>query len=50
MTQEKTEREEPLTLSAQEVRARMRTARSEFVSQDQAFSAARSVIEAARNE
>ncbi len=50
MTREETEREATLTLSAQEIRARMRTPRSEFVDQDQAFSAARRAIEAARNE
>lgn len=50
MIQDETEREVALTALAREIRARMRTPRSKFVDQDQAFSAARAAIEAARKK
>ena len=48
MTQDEAEREVALEALAEEIRARMRTPRSEFVNQDQAFSAARTTIATAR--
>ena len=48
MIQDRDEREVALTALAQEVRARTQTPRSEFVDQDNAFSAARAAIETAR--
>jgi antitoxin ParD1/3/4 len=48
MIQDENEREVALTALAQEVRARTQTPRSEFVDQDNAFSAARAAIETAR--
>ena len=48
MVQDEVERETALNALAEEIRARMHTPRSEFVSQDQAFSAARATIRAAR--
>ena len=48
MIQDQDEREVALTALAQEVRARTQTTRSEFVDQDNAFSAARAAIETAR--
>ena len=48
MIQDETEREVALTALAQEIRARTQTPRSEFVDQDNAFSAARAAIETAR--
>ena len=48
MIQDQDEREVALTALAQEVRARTQTPRSEFVDQDNAFSAARAAIETAR--
>ena len=48
MIQDEKEREVALTALAQEIRARAHTPRSEFVDQDQAFSAARATVEAAR--
>lgn len=50
MEREETEREETLAIPAREIRAPMLTPRSEFVDQDQAFSAARGAIETARSE
>ena len=48
MIQDEAEREVALKALAEEIRARMHTPRSEFVNQDQAFSAARTTIGAAR--
>ena len=48
MIQDRDEREVALTALAQEVRARTQTPRSEFIDQDNAFSAARAAIETAR--
>ena len=50
MIQDDAERKVALAGLAGEIRARMCTPRSEFVDQDQAFSAARATIEAARTE
>ena len=50
MIQEDAERNVALAALAGEIRARMCTPRSEFMDQDQAFSAARATIEAARTE
>lgn len=50
MIQDDAERNVALAALAGEIRARMCTPRSEFVDQDQAFSAARATIEAARTE
>ena len=50
MIQDDAERKVVLAGLAGEIRARMCTPRSEFVDQDQAFSAARATIEAARTE
>ena len=43
------EREVALSALAEEVRARMQTARSEYVDREGAFSAARAVVEASRD-
>ena len=48
MIQDEAEREVALKALAEEIRTRMHTPRSEFVNQDQAFSAARTTIAAAR--
>ena len=48
MIQDEADREVALEALAEEIRARIQTPRSEFVSQDQAFSAARATIAAAR--
>ena len=50
MIQDDAEREVALAALAEEIRARMSTPRSEFVDREQAFSAARATIEAARTE
>lgn len=50
MIEDEAEREVALTALADEIRARTRTPRSEFVDQDQAFSAARATIEAAHKK
>ena len=50
MIQDEEEREVALMALAQEIRARARTPRSEFVSQEQAFSAARAAINATRKK
>ena len=43
------EREVALSALAEEVRARMQTARSEYVDREGAFSVARAVVEASRD-
>ena len=48
MMQDDREREIALSALADEIRARMQTARSEYVDGEQAFSAARAVVEAPR--
>ena len=48
MMQDDQEREIALSALADEIRARMQTARSEYVDGEQAFSAARAVVEAPR--
>ena len=50
MIQDEEEREVALMALAREIRARARTPRSEFVGQDQAFSAARAAIRATRKK
>ncbi len=50
MIQDEVEREVALTALAEEIRARAQTPHSEFVDQDQAFSAARAAIETARKK
>ena len=50
MIQDETEREVALTALADEIRARVQTPHSEFVDQDQAFSAARAAVEPARKK
>lgn len=46
MIQDDREREVALSALAEEIRERMRTARSEYVDDEQAFSAARAAVEA----
>ena len=48
MIQDDREREVALSALAEEIRERMRTARSEYVDDEQAFSAARAAVEASR--
>lgn len=48
MIQDEAEREVALSALADEIRARVRTPRSEYVDQEQAFSSARATIDAAR--
>ena len=48
MMQDDRERETALSARAKEIRARMRTERSEYVDDEQAFSAARAAVEASR--
>ena len=48
MMQDDREREVALSALAEEIRERMRTARSEYVDDEQAFSAARAAVEASR--
>ena len=48
MMQDDQEREIALSALAEEVRARMQTVRSEYVDDEQAFSAARAAVEASR--
>ena len=48
MMQDEEEREVTLSALAEEVRARMQTARSEYVDHETAFSAARAAVEASR--
>ncbi len=48
MMQDDQEREIALSALAEEIRARMRTVRSEYVDDEQAFSAARAAVEASR--
>ena len=50
MIEDEAEREVALTALAQEIRTRTKTPRSQFVDQDQAFSAARATIKAAREK
>ena len=45
MMQDEAERSVALSALAEEIRRRMQTARSEFVNQDQAFSAARATLQ-----
>lgn len=48
MIQDDREREVALSALAEEIRERMRTARSEYVDDEQAFSAARAAVQASR--
>ena len=48
MIQDDREREVALSALAEEIRERMRTARSEYIDDEQAFSAARAAVEASR--
>ncbi|MDE0333517.1 MAG: hypothetical protein OXI64_01050 [Defluviicoccus sp.] len=48
MIQDDREREVALSALAEEIRERMRTARSEYVDDEQAFSAARAAVDASR--
>ena len=48
MIQDDREREVALAALAEEIRERMRTARSEYIDDEQAFSAARAAVEASR--
>ena len=48
MMQDDQEREIALSALAEEIRARMQTVRSEYVDDEQAFSAARAAVEASR--
>ena len=48
MMQDEQEREIALSALAEEIRARMQTVRSEYVDDEQAFSAARAAVEASR--
>ena len=48
MMQDDQEREIALSALAEEIRARMQTVRSEYVDDEQAFSAARTAVEASR--
>ena len=50
MMQDEEEREVALSTLAEEVRARLQTARSEYVDGETAFSAARASVEAARGK
>lgn len=50
MIQDESEREVALSALAEQIRARVRTPRSEFVDQDRAFASSRAAIEAARRE
>ncbi|WP_295048449.1 hypothetical protein [uncultured Paracoccus sp.] len=50
MMQDEEERNVALQALAQEIRARMETPRDAFIDQDDAFAAARALIEAARRE
>ena len=50
MMQDEKEREVALSALAEEVRARLQTARSEYVDSDRAFSAARASVEASRGK
>ena len=50
MIQDDEEREVALTALSREIRTRMQTPRSEFVDQDQAFSAARAAVPAAHKK
>ena len=48
MMQDEQEREIALSALAEEIRARMQTVRSEYVDDEQAFSAARAAVEVSR--
>ena len=48
MMQDDQEREIALSALSEEIRARMQTVRSEYVDDEQAFSAARAAVEASR--
>ena len=48
MMEDEAEREAALSALADEIRARMETARSEYVDDERAFSAARAAVEASR--
>ena len=48
MMQDEQEREIALSALAEEIRTRMQTVRSEYVDDEQAFSAARTAVEASR--
>ena len=48
MMQDEQEREIALSALAEEIRTRMQTVRSEYVDDEQAFSAARAAVEASR--
>ena len=50
MMQDDQEREIALAALAEEIRARMQTVRSEYVDDEQAFSAARAAVEASRRK
>lgn len=50
MMQDEEEREVALAALAEEVRARMRTARSEYVDREAAFSTGRAAVEASRGK
>ena len=50
MMQDEEEREVALAALAEEVRARLRTVRSEYVDQETAFSTAHSAVEASRRK
>ena len=50
MIQDETERDAALTALAEEISARTQTPIPEFVDQDEAFAAARAVVEAARKK
>ncbi len=50
MMQDDQEREIALSALAEEIHARMQTVRSEYVDDDQAFSAARAAVEVSRRE
>ena len=50
MMQDDQEREIALSALAQEIHARMQTVRSEYVDDDQAFSAARAAVEVSRRK
>ena len=50
MMEDEAEREVALAALADEIRARLETPRTEYVDEDQAFSAARATVAAARGE
>lgn len=50
MIQDESEREVALSALAEQIRARVRTPRSEFVDQDRAFASSHAAIEAVRRE